>query len=315
MASISETRSQPLLRMKNLIVAILFVVPSILIASTTFVRIEPMNILQEGGNQEGYPNASDAKGRQGMWTIWGRMSPEKGYPPDGKIEEGPYKDGRKEGEWVKFHIDGKTPRLKWMYIDNRPNGPYTKYYENGIAMEEGKFTSGKQVEVFRRYYDTGVLSQEKYFNQEGREDGEVKYYYPNGQLEFQYMKVDGVTTGQATRYYENGDVKEIIMYNYDGSIASRIEKEMVNPPVNTQPVSTAPSSSAPDGRKGTTNGKKFKEDGYNKVYNSDQELWMDGEFKDGKLMDGKLYKYDSDGILLKIEVWKNGKYHSDGQLQ
>jgi hypothetical protein len=41
---------------------------------------------------------------------------------------------------------------------------------------------------------------------------------------------------------------------------------------------------------------------------------MDGQFKTGKLWDGKLYKYDSDGILLKIEIWKSGAYHSDGQL-
>ncbi len=31
-------------------------------------------------------------------------------------------------------------------------------------------------------------------------------------------------------------------------------------------------------------------------------------------MEWKAYKYDSDGILLKIEIWKRGKYHSDGQL-
>ena len=54
---------------------------------------------------------------------------------------------------------------------------------------------------------------------------------------------------------------------------------------------------------------------YNKVYNDDDELWLDGKFKSGKLWDGKLYKYDSDGILLKIEIWKEGKYHSDGQLR
>lgn len=301
--------------MKNLLVAIFFILPWLANANSTSSGIEPLEGFQETGNPQGYPNKEDAKGRQGMWTIWGRMSPDKGYPPDGKIEEGPYKDDRKEGEWIKFHLDGKTPRLKGMYVDNRPNGPYIKYYENGVMMEEGKFTAGKQVEIFRRYYDTGVLSQEKNFNDQGREDGAVKYYYPNGKLEFEYTKVDGVTTGQATRYYENGDVKEIIMYNSDGSIASRIEKEMVNPAVNSTPVVTTPPSSAPDGRKGFTNGKKFKDDGYNKVYNADQELWMDGEFKGGKLMDGKLYKYDSDGILLKIEVWKNGKYHSDGQLQ
>jgi antitoxin component YwqK of YwqJK toxin-antitoxin module len=174
-------------------------------------------------------------------------------------------------------------------------------------MEEGKFTAGKQVEVFRRYYDTGVMSQEKNFNMDGKEDGLVVYYYPSGKKEFEYTKDNGVTKGKATRYYPNGDVKEILMYNNDGTIGSRISKERVNPPYNEAPEVTEPSTSAPDGSKGSIKeGSRFKPNSYNKVYNSDDELWMDGEFKKGKLWDGKLYKYDSDGILLKIEVWKKG---------
>jgi len=273
------------------------------------------DLSQEGINPDGYPNEENAKGqRHGMWTIWGRMNPDKGYPDNGKIEEGNYTDGRKDGEWTKYHKDGKTPRLIGVYVDNRPNGAYTKYYVNGEKMEEGKFTSGKQVEVFRRYYDTGVMSQEKHFNTEGREDGKVRYFHPNGNLEFEYTKKDGVTTGEAKRYYPNGDVKEIIMYNNDGTVGSRIAKERVNPPFDAEPVAETPPASAPLGTAGKTNGERFKKNGYNKVYNDDQELWMDGEFKESRLWDGKLYKYDSDGILLKIEVWKNGKYHSDGQL-
>ena len=103
-------------------------------------------------------------------------------------------------------------------------------------MEEGKFTSGKQVEVFRRYYDTGVKSQEKHFNDQGREDGRVQYFHPNGQLEFEYEKKDGVTTGEAKRYFPNGDVKEVIMYNNDGTVGSRIAKDRVNPEFDAEPV-------------------------------------------------------------------------------
>jgi len=301
--------------MKRLVLSFLFVLPlTWSFALDTNLYAEPNDILQEGEDPNGHPNNKDENGRQGMWTIWGRMKPEKGYPEDGKIEEGSYVDNRKNGEWVKYHKDGKTPRLKGVYVDNRPNGAYTKYYPNGVKMEEGKFTSGKQVEVFRRYYDTGVMSQEKYFNDDGKEDGKIRYFHPNGEVEFEYTKVDGVTQGEAKRYYPNGDVKEIIMYNSDGSVASRIEKERENPPFEEEPEVAEPPADAPDGTKGTTNGKRFKKNGYNKVYNADQELWMDGEFKDGKLWDGKLYKYDSDGILLKFEVWKKGKYHSDGQL-
>ena len=294
---------------------LLVFLPSIVYSAGDQLANTITGLEQEGAQTEGHPNKEDEKGRQGMWTIWGRMMPEKGYPENGKIEEGNYIDGRKNGVWVKYHKDGKTPRLKGDYVDNRPNGAYVKYYENGQPMEEGTFSSGKHVEVFKRYYEDGTISQEKTFNADGKEEGVIRYYYPNGQVEFEYNKKNGVTVGKAVRYYENGDVKEELTYSEDGTVAERQEKDRVNPPFNS-PAETAPdTSNAPDGNSGSTkDGKEFKSNGYNKVYNSDEELWMDGEFKKGKLWDGKLYKYDSDGILLKIEIWKKGAYHSDGQL-
>ena len=51
-----------------------------------------------------------------------------------------------------------------------------------------------------------------------------------------------------------------------------------------------------------------------KVYNKNAEISQDGVFKKGRLWDGKVYEYDSDGILLKVKIFKNGSYHSDGQL-
>jgi antitoxin component YwqK of YwqJK toxin-antitoxin module len=61
-------------------------------------------------------------------------------------------------------------------------------------------------------------------------------------------------------------------------------------------------------------GLKFVTNGYNKVYNDNDEIWMEGEFKNGQLWDGKVYDYDADGILQKVRIFKLGRYHSDGQL-
>jgi antitoxin component YwqK of YwqJK toxin-antitoxin module len=125
-------------------------------------------------------------------------------------------------------------------------------------------------------------------------------------------KKDGVTVGDAITYYPNGDVKKVISYSATGEITKKEEKDRVNPPKGEQEVK---GTGGPRGDKGIIkDGKPFSRDGYNKLYNKNDEIWMDGEFKGGKLWEGKLYRYDSDGILLKIEVWKNGKYHSDGQL-
>lgn len=299
----------------------LFVLPLTGVASPVNHTDIPGEIRQEGVDPaKDAPNAKDAQGRkQGMWIIWGKEYPDKGYPEDGRIEEGPYKDDKKEGTWIKYHPDGKTPRLTGEYVGGRPNGKYTKYYPTGVVKEEGTFYAGKQKEVFRLYHENGQVAEEKTFNDDGKEDGKVTMWFPNGNKEFEFEKVNGVTTGKAVRYYPNGDVKEEITYGSDGKVVSSTPKEMVNPPMDpdggtttaTEPASTA---KAPSGLDGDTNGKKFKSNGYNKIYNKNKELWMDGEFKDSRLWDGKLYKYDEDGILLKIEIWKEGKYHSDGQL-
>ncbi|UKN00911.1 hypothetical protein K6119_14340 [Paracrocinitomix mangrovi] len=305
--------------MKRIVALFTFVIPIAGLSFNEVVEVKPLSfklmIEQEGEDPQGYPNKTDEQGmKQGMWTIWGHMKPEKGYPEKGKIEEGPYKDNRKNGEWIKYHKDGKTPRLIGVYENNRPNGAYKKYYENGGIMEEGTFSGGKQKEVFKRYHENGNVAQEKTFNADGKEDGKVAYYFEDGTPEFVFTKKDGVTVGTGTRYYPNGDVKEIITYNDDGSVAKTEQKDRVNPPKGQVADETA-GGGGPSGTAGKTkNGEKFNRDGYNKLYNSDDELWMDGQFKSGKLWEGKLYKYDSDGILLKIEIWKNGKYHSDGQL-
>jgi hypothetical protein len=61
-------------------------------------------------------------------------------------------------------------------------------------------------------------------------------------------------------------------------------------------------------------GLKFLPNGRNKLYTQTGDIWMDGEFKKGQLMDGKVFLYDSDGVLLKVRIYKNGAYERDGLL-
>lgn len=297
--------------MKRFFTTLIFVIP-LLGYSITDDRTESSTDLTLEGIDPQATNQKDALGKQGLWIIYGKDMPEKNYPPEGKIEEGHYKDDKKTGEWIMYHTDGITPRTKGNFENGRPKGAYVKFDETGAKKEEGTFANGKQSGAFTTYYPNGQPAQVKNFNAEGKEDGPVVYYHENGQKEFEFTKVNGVTTGQATRYWEDGSVKETIVYNGDGSVASTtiVNAEPANGTVAVETGSGGPSGA---GLK-TKDGKKFAADGYNKLYNKADELEMDGTFKGGKLWEGKLYKYDSDGILLKIEIWKNGKYHSDGQL-
>lgn len=259
-------------------------------------------------------NRKDVEGRkQGKWIYFGKDRPEEGFPNDGKIEEGNYKNDRKEGIWVKYYNDGITPKLKGEYKNNRPEGPYVKINPKGVIIEEGVFVKGNYIDSLKRFHPDGSLEYEAFYNDEGREHGDVAFYYPNGQVEFEYSTKDGVPTGKATRYYENGDVKEIIFYGPNGEVEKSEIHEMVSTPIKVVDPG-ASKERAPKIIQPRTKGSKFQPNGYNKVYNTNDEIWQDGEFRNGQLWEGKVYEYDRDGILLKVKVFKEGVYHSDGQL-
>ena len=277
-----------------------------------FIGGTAMSSMVDIGDQGGLNQTVDGK-KQGKWVYLGKDRPAEGIPAEGKVEEGTYVDDRKEGEWVKYHSDGKTPKLKGNYENNRPSGPYVKYWPDGTVREQGNFVRNKYEGSLKRWHSNGVLEYEANHNSEGKEQGTVKFYYANGQEEFVYEAQNGLPSGKATRYFENGDIKEIIYYSADGKIEKSEQKEMVSAPVSSvdpdKSTEAAPKISVP-----RTKGTPFKANGYNKVYNDNDEISQDGEFRNGRLWEGKVYVYDSDGILLKVKVFKKGVYHSDGQL-
>ncbi|CAN5797621.1 hypothetical protein BH11BAC7_BH11BAC7_05220 [soil metagenome] len=56
-------------------------------------------------------NFTDENGkRQGKWIIYGKMSGDKAFNPTAKFEEGDYKDGLKDGEWIEYKPDGTEKR-------------------------------------------------------------------------------------------------------------------------------------------------------------------------------------------------------------
>lgn len=257
--------------------------------------------------------SSDGK-KQGKWIYFGKDCPETGTPPTGKVEEGKYIDDRKEGFWIKYYTDGVTPKLKGEFSNNRPNGKYYKFYPNGKLREKGIYENSNYYDSLVRYHENGTVEYEAKYNEQGREQGKVIYNYPNGQCEFIYYANNGTQVGEAYRYWPNGDVKEIIVFSTKGAVVSSITKEQIHI-INHAGITQKLIEKAPlVGVKPIVFCGKWQYNGYNKIYNSENEIWQDGVFKDGRLWDGKVYVYDKDGILLKVKVFKNGFYHSDGQL-
>ncbi len=254
-------------------------------------------------------NLKDKEGkRTGKWIIYKSKSSK-----DLKIEEGVFVKGRKEGQWIKYFEDGKTPKLKGSYSNNRPDGEFIRYYKDGKIKEKGSYSKSKFKGEYIRYYSNGKIEYIANNNNLWDETGVVQFFHKNGNLALEYIVKNGLLTGKLTRYFDDGSLESSISFSEDGNIIESKILEKKTPEkkiVNTRNNSDNP----PNLKNPKTKGIKFNAFGYNKFYNDNDEIWMDGIFKNGQLWDGKVYRYDRDGILKRVLVYKNGKYHSDGQL-
>lgn len=265
--------------------------------------------------QNGLAGPVDEQGRkQGHWVYLGKHKKRSGYPDESKVEEGNYKDDRKEGEWINYYISGEI-QAKRTFENGVVKGAFVKYdEETGKVTKKGaidKSKGGYQGKLELNYADGTPKARMTFVD--GKEHGESVKYHPNGKPALIYNMSNGVKSGKATYYYPNGDVMREVTYGPDGKATSTVEKERVNPEEKVDVNPDGKKAVAPTGA--DLKGKTFKPNDFNKLYDKKTgEIWQDGLFKNGKLWDGKIYIYDEDGLIKKVEVYKNGKYYSDGQM-
>ena len=254
-------------------------------------------------------NKTDKSGqKQGFWTFY-KTNKEDSL----KTEEGFFVDNRKEGEWLFYHEDGKTLRIKALFKNNRPSGKYQKYYSNGRVKEKGDIQNNININAISTYHVNGNLEYSAKLNREGKEQGEVKYFYPNGKIEFNYNAINGSPAGTATIYFEDGSVKKKMEYTSSTEVVTIEENEQPEKTIKSTDV-VKNKNKAPKIGKPNTRGAKFLPDGFNRCYTSQDEIWQDGYFKKGRLWEGKVFIYDKEGILTKVKIYKEGKFLADGQL-
>ena len=256
--------------------------------------------------------------RHGYWVITGEMIKDKNYVPVAKVEEGRFNYGRRIGEWNKYYPSGKI-KSKIRYINGTPKGDFITYFENGQIEEKGSWNAKVYNGKFVRYYENGEIAQQKSFNDKGKTEGEVIYYYPNGKAELIFETANGLGRGKAIRYWPNGDIKEKITFNEKGESTTSGTISRVNPAVkNARAIIEKKESVIAQGELNigplpSAKG-KFLNDGYHKTYNENKDILMDGEFLDGKLWTGKHYIYDENGLIERIDVYKEGKFEGNGVL-
>ncbi len=275
--------------------------------------------ISEDDSQDQKNQTDQAGKKQGHWVYYGKDKPKAGYSATDKIEEGPYKDNRKHGMW-KFYYPANRLKSEIEYKYNRPNGKYTKYHnttsgEPKVA-EAGTWKGNKYVGSYIKKNEKGIVIQEKTFNSAGKTEGKVIYRADDGTPELEYESKNGVESGKLVRYYPNGDVMEEMVMN-EGKVkpGTKVEKKRVNPPKKAKDTGGAVTQVVDPNKQneGANKGKLHKV--FTKIYNKNGDLEQDGYFENGRLMDGKWYKYDKNNLLYKIEIYKKGKYFGDGVLE
>lgn len=300
--------------MKNIYLVMIFVVARFGYAQSQSYEINPLN------NKDTI-NVIDFNGKkQGQWIVFGKAKPNTCYAsnPTSKVEEGKYADNKKAGIWKEYYCNSNI-KNKITYTNGRPDGYAIMYHENGKISEEGLWKINKWVGDYKLYYENGQVQQEFKFNNTGKREGPQKYYYENGQVMIEGTWASGKEAGMIKEYYDNGDVKAEKNFNNgavdEASIKTYEPKkpivEVKEKPVIDKVVTVKKEETAQDPK----NKIPTVLNGYYVLYNKNRQKTKDGDFKDNRLINGKNYIYDDNGILKRIEIYKNGGYAGDAQIE
>lgn len=267
-------------------------------------------------------NLIDANGKkQGKWILRGKHKPGSCYQTEQKVEEGKYAENKKTGKWIEYYCNGNM-KNQLTFQNGRPDGYAIMYHENGKISEEGNWKNNRWVGNYKLYYENGQVQHEFVFNPNGKREGPQKYFYENGQVAIEGTFVNGKESGVIKEYHENGDIKAEKTYN-DGAVdvASIKEFEPKKPIVKSKeetpdnaPKITVKPDEKPNGVTSTSKGPLVL-NGHHTLYNKNKQITKDGDFKDNRLMDGKAYLYDENGILQRISVYKGGAYVGDAPIE
>jgi hypothetical protein len=278
------------------------------------ILLLPATYAQAGTSAQDTLNRTDEMGRkQGWWRLVAPETEKPGYPDGALVEEGRYSNSKRVGVWRRYWPNGNV-MSEITYQMGRPRGEYVTFYPDGKLEEKGSWDLDRNTGAFQRYHPNGKLAQDFVFNEHGLRDGEQKYYHENGQLAVQVKVKEGREEGTLKRYDPDGQLAQVAEFN--GGVINEANSKWIKP-VNRntelKPAADAPVAPAvtPEEK---PNAVTFRPDGWNTLYDRELRLSQQGEFRGGRLHDGKRYLYGSDGLLTRIQVYKGGRYVGDAPI-
>lgn len=241
--------------------------------------------------------------RDGYWVLTNQELPLPAYADSQKIEEGTYKNGKKEGVWTSYFNNGKIKQIL-NYSNGNPDGETIFYYKNGNIREAGTWKNNRWVGDYKTYYANGNLKNHFTYNLQGVKNGEQIYFHENGVISVKGNWKNGNETPNIVEYDKEGKpntnrykagpaltknittkvkakTPKLVKENIDST-----KKEVVAP----KPIATSP----------------FNGNGFHQFLDRNGNKTKIGIFKNGLLLDGEIFKYSANGKLIETRIVKGG---------
>ncbi len=251
--------------------------------------------------------------------------------------------GREEGEWREWYDNGQLERTA-NYEDGRLQGSFAEWHANGTMRFETVFESrGRKDEMLngrtRWWYENGQLLAEGFY-ENGLINGPWREWYPNGNLHVEAVFQGSRVSGSLKEYYEDGKQRAIGQYEVRGRSMMRTGQWTSWYPSGAKESMGGYVDNDRMGRWQTwyENG-NLKEDAFHKAgaldgtfkdFHPNGQLRSEGRYtssnklkvgaaatflvyyptfrtKRESLAVGTWKFYDDKGVLLRTEVWRNGR--------
>ncbi len=243
--------------------------------------------------------------KQGHWIIYFENT-------NTILEKGTYRNNQREGIWTQYQKTGII-NSEITYTNNIPNGYAKIYYPNGKLLEEGIWKNGFWIGQYKAYYKNGKLNYKWNFSDNGLRTGKQEYYYENGKKMIEGNWEEGL---------ENGIIK---LYNQKEELIQKqtFDKGRINPKFTIRYLQNNKLKKTITPK--TQNSLKdsiiqeefdiFETTGNRNLYDIKNRLTQEGYFEKGKLINGKKYYYNNNDSIIRITIYKNGKFKPSSRVE
>ena len=240
----------------------------------------------------------DQNKKQGYWIFTNKQKKLPGYQPNQKVEEGYYVNNKKDGKWVFYYRNGKKKHILF-YQDGIPDGKATFFYKNGTVRETGTWRNNRWVGEYKQYYENGNPKNHFSYDNRGVKNGKQIYFHENGNPSLIGTWDNGNETDDLAEYKEDGTANT---ERYKAGPELDIIKESDSLKLDSL---TIDSLKIKKFKKPTEPIIPFDGNGYHEFKDKDGNTTKVGEFEDGLLVNGKIFKYDEKGKLILTKIVKD----------